>query len=89
MLIGNAGAVVYRWIKPALDTKETINTLAEDIEALKKHEKNDLETLQHLQEMNRMQCQAMLCIINHMIDNNNIEAMKETRRDIQTMLGEA
>ena len=63
--------------------------MCEEIDLLKKHETKDLETLQHLQEMNRMQCQAMLCIINHMIDNNNIEAMKETRSDIQTMLGEA
>lgn len=88
VLLGNVINVLYRWLTPALNTKNRLRIMEEDIETLKKHETKDLETLEHLQEINKLQCQAMLCIINHMIDNNNIDTMKATRDKIQSMFTE-
>ena len=86
VLIGNAVAVVRKWLNPAISMKKKVETIEEDITEIQKHEKKDLEAIEHLQEMNKLQCQAMLCIINHMIDGNNISNMKETRENIQALL---
>ncbi|MBQ4504905.1 MAG: hypothetical protein II983_04460 [Firmicutes bacterium] len=86
VLIGNAGAIVMKWIRPALDTKQDLEKVKREIEEIKKHEKQDLEAIKQLQEMNKLQCRAMLCIINHMIDGNGIVKMQETRDDIQDLL---
>ena len=88
VLIGNAGAVIYKWIRPALNTKQDVEALKAEIEEIKKHEKNDLEAIQQLQTMNKLQCRAMLCIINHMIDGNGVVKMKETRDAIQELFVE-
>jgi len=55
---------------------------------LKEHDRNDYEALQHLNKMNRAQCNLLLCMINHMIDGNGIEEMKRTRKQITDILSE-
>lgn len=86
VLIGNVSAVIGRWLAPALNIKKTTEDLAKKVEALEEHEAKDLERLEHLQEMSKLQCQSMICLINHMIDGNGIENMKQTRDDIQNLL---
>lgn len=86
VLLGNAGAMIYKWIRPALQVKETV-------EELDKRSKRDAEAIQKLEavidqneRVNRLYLKAMLNIINHMIDGNNVNAMKETRKDIEDLL---
>lgn len=86
VLIGAAAAVLHKIIKPFSNVKVTVEHNVEEIGKLKQHEKKDYETLQELQEMNKAQCVALLNIINHMIDGNGIQQMKETRDEIQGML---
>lgn len=86
VLIGAAAAVLHKIIKPFSNVKVTVEHNVEEIGKLKQHEKNDYETLQGLQEMNKAQCVALLNIINHMIDGNGVQQMKETRDGIQDML---
>lgn len=86
VLIGNAVAVFKGWLKPAKDFKIEVEEHAARIASLEKHADDDLHALQHLQEMNRLQMRAMLNLINHQIDGNGIESMKETRDDIQELL---
>lgn len=81
VLIANAGSAIYRWIRPAL-------SVTHDVKLLKEHDQKDYEALQHLNQMNRAQCRAMMCIINHMIDGNGVDKMKETREQITDILGE-
>lgn len=86
VLAGNAGAMVFKWIRPALDTKQKVEVLEAEIEEIKRHEKQDLEAIRQLQTMNKLQCQAMLCMINHQIDGNGVVKMQETRDAIQDLL---
>lgn len=86
VLAGGALAVLYKWLKPFFNIKVTVEHNVEEIGKLKQHEKNDFETLHELQKMNKAQCAAMLCIINHMITGNEVSKMKETRDEIQDML---
>lgn len=86
VLLGNAGAVVYKWIAPALKVKE-------EVEELNKRTKRDYESIQKLEKalensekVSRMHLVVMLNMLNHMIDGNNTDAMKKTRSDIENML---
>ena len=81
VLIANAGAAIFRWIRPAVQIRQ-------DVDVLKEHDKKDFESLQRLEKMNRAQCNLQLSMINHMIDGNHIEKMKETREHIQDILSE-
>ena len=81
VLAGNVGAVLFKWVRPAV-------TIKQDVEVLKEHDRNDYEALQHLNKMNRAQCNLLLCMINHMIDGNGIEEMKRTRKQITDILSE-
>lgn len=81
VLIGNVGSVLYKAFHPAVKVKR-------DVEELKEHDRKDYEAIRRLTEMNRAQCGLLLSMINHMIDGNGIEKMKETRDDIQKMLSE-
>ena len=86
VLIGNAGAVLYKWIRPALQVKK-------DVEELDRRTKQDYEALQKIQaSLERIESKqralivSEVAVINHMIDGNNIEKMQETRDKIQAML---
>lgn len=86
ILIGGALAAVLKWIKPVTKLRNDVRTNTNDIDKLKEHEEDDLKTLEKIQEMNRAQCSAMLCMINHMIDGNGVSEMKKTREEIQQLL---
>ncbi len=86
VLLGNAMSVLSKWISPAISTKERIEKIEREIAELQKHEKNDLEALERIEAANIAQCQAMLCLINHMIDGNGICEMKKTRDEIQELI---
>lgn len=86
VLIGNAGAVLYKWIRPALKVKE-------DVAELDRRTKQDYEALQKIQaSLDRIESKQRALIVseveilNHMIDGNNTQKMQETRDKIQSML---
>lgn len=86
VLIGNAGAILFKWIRPALQIKEKVR-------ALEEHDRKDFETLKRIEEITskierqqRMMMVSQVSTLNHMIDNNNISEMKKTRDRIQQML---
>lgn len=81
VLAGNVGAVLFKWVRPAVKIKQ-------EVDILKEHDRNDYEALRHLNKMNRAQCNLLLCMINHMIDGNGIEEMKRTRKQITDILSE-
>ena len=68
-------------IRPALQVRE-------DVKELKDHDRKDYETLRRLDKMNHMQCKALLRMMNHIIEGNHIEKMKETRDEIMENRGE-
>lgn len=88
VLIGNVGGVIYKWVAPALRIKRTVEELerrsVKDYEAIKKIE----QSMEKSEKLDRLQLSAMMDMMNHMIDNNNVEEMKKTRKKIQDMLAE-
>ena len=75
VLAGNVGAVIYKVIKPSLDIKKRV-------EELERHDKQDYDAIKSLQKMNKAQCKMLLAMIDHMIDGNHVEKMKETKGQI-------
>ena len=75
VLIGNVGAVIYKIIKPSIDIRK-------EVDRLERHDKQDLEKIQNLEELNKAQCKMLLAMIDHMIDGNHVDKMKETRERI-------
>lgn len=75
VLIGNVGAVIYKIIKPSIDIRKKVDRL-------ERHDKQDLEKIQNLEELNKAQCKMLLAMIDHMIDGNHVDKMKETREHI-------
>ena len=76
VLIGNVGAVIYKIIKPSIDIRK-------EVDRLERHDKQDLEKIQNLEELNKAQCKMLLAMIDHMIDGNHVDKMKETRGDCE------
>lgn len=85
VLIGNAGAMIRKWLTPAINLTKTVEEHSKAIAQIKEHETTDLERLNSLEALNKAQVKMMLCMVNHMIDGNGIERMKETRDDIQNL----
>ena len=81
VLLGNIGAVISRVIKPSV-------TLQRRIYDLERHDKADSETILKLQKLSDAQCKMLLVMIDHMIDGNHVEKMKETRAQIIDLLGD-
>lgn len=88
VLVGNAGAMVYKWIRPALQVKKDVEKLDRrtkaDYESLKRIE----EALERIEKRQRGIVISEIEILNHMIDGNNTEKMKETRDKIQATLAD-
>ena len=86
VLLGNAGAMVYKWIAPALRIKKKVEELdrrtINDFEAIKELK----ETVKQCEEVNRLHLVVLLNTVNHMIDGNGKDELKATRKDIEDML---
>lgn len=77
--IGGAAAVIIKLFRPLFKMQSRID-------ALEKHEKTDLEKFARIdlefaqtRKSDQAQFKAMLAILNHMIDGNSIETMKQAR----------
>lgn len=75
VLVGNVGAMIYKVIKPSIDMRKKVDRL-------ERHDKQDMEKIQSLEELNKAQCKMLLAMIDHMIDGNHVDKMKETREHI-------
>ncbi|MDO4552721.1 MAG: CTP synthase [Bacillota bacterium] len=78
-VVGAAVAVVWKFIRPATQ-------VAKRVTELERRSEKDYQTLQRLESMSRDQSRAMLQLLNHMIDGNNVTAMKKTRDKLQESL---
>lgn len=72
IVIGGAGVVIKRWIKPFHDTKEKVGKHSEAIESLEK--------------ANKMQCKCMVALLDHEITGNSVNKLKEAKKDLQNYL---
>lgn len=78
-IVGGAAAVIYKVFLPMLN----LNKRVENLEHISEEE---LESLCENREMNQVLCKSMLALLNHSIDGNGIESMKEVRSELQEMI---
>lgn len=86
VLAGAAVAVIVKWLQPAREAKDTRQDHERRIESLEKHEKENKETLESIITLLKGILLSEVSILNHNIDGNGKEKMKETRDDITEML---
>ena len=80
-VIGGAGALNHKWIRPAVKLNNRVCELERKVG-------NDYKVLHRLDKTNSAQSMAMISLINHMIDGNGIEKMKVTRDKLIEVLAE-
>lgn len=88
VLLGNVAAVLWKIISPGIRLRDTVGKNKEAIERLRRHEQNDFESLKDIRQIEKEQCRVMLVMLNHMIDGNGVESMKETRKKLQDLLAD-
>ena len=82
VLLFTAGEKIYHIIKPAASWKKKVDSLQTEIKELQDHTNRDYEALQHIDEILKGIGKGQITMINHMIDGNNVDAMKKTRDDL-------
>lgn len=74
-LMGGAGAVIVKIIKPAFQ-------LTKRVSQLEVYNEKDYKRLQSLEEMQKQQSKCLAAMLNHQITGNGIDHMKEIRDDL-------
>lgn len=86
VLVTNAAVAMYKWVSPAIKAKKTIDDHEERLKKIEEHEKENFEALKEIKEYQRSQTRAVLSIVNHTIDGNGIEKMRESREELTELL---
>ena len=78
-IVGGAGAWIFKVIRPAFLLEKRVTKLEENAE-------KDYQLLKSMEAGNKVQNRLLLSIINHQIDGNGIERMKQIRDELQDVL---
>ena len=74
-IVGGAGAVIIKVIKPAF-------RLTKRVEKLEELSDKDYKRLLALEEMQKQQSKSLAALLNHKITGNGIESMKKIRDEL-------
>ena len=74
-IIGGAGAVIVKGIKPAFH-------LTARVQKLEEHSDKDYKRLVALETMQKQQSKSLAALLNHQITGNGVEAMKQIRDEL-------
>lgn len=90
VLISSAVQVILNWISKLSAPNKTQNERLDQIEAtLTKHEeyfKRDLGKFDHMDNSNRVTQRAILALLEHSIDGNEVESLKKAKSELQDYL---
>lgn len=86
VLLGGAVAVIAKWIAPAVKLSATVKDLIRRIERLEEHDKKDMAVLEDFDRRMKAQNRAMLSVVNHMIDGNGVDKLRESRDELTDLL---
>mgnify|MGYP004684378495 FL=1 len=90
--ISGAGAALGAWLKkakqPETEREERITRLEETVARHDKLFRNDKSRLDEIESGNRVMQMALLALLDHGIDGNNLEQMKQAKEDLQRHLVE-
>ena len=71
--LGTAIATVKRWVAPLL-------SLSKRVEAVERHDKNDMAKLTALEKENQTILNALYALLGHELDGNGTDALKAARK---------
>lgn len=71
-IIGGAIAVIWKWVRPAVDIKKRVDILEQ-------HDKRDYEALRDIAERDSFIMEALVTMLDSQINGNNVEELKKTR----------
>ena len=74
-IIGGAGAIIGKIIKPAFQLTKRVEKLEENTE-------KDYRRMLSLEEMQKQQSKSLAALLNHQITGNGIESMKRIRDEL-------
>lgn len=74
-IVGGAGAVVVKVIKPAF-------RMTKRVERLEEYNEKDYKSIKALEEMQKQQSKCLAAMLNHQITGNGIESMKKIRDEL-------
>jgi hypothetical protein len=74
-IIGGAGAVIVKVIKPAF-------RLTARVQKLEEHSDKDYKRLVALETMQKQQSKSLAALLNHQITGNGIDTMKQIRDEL-------
>ena len=74
-IIGGAGAVIVKVIKPAYN-------LTARVQKLEEHSDKDYKRLVALENMQKQQSKSLAALLNHQITGNGIDTMKQIRDEL-------
>lgn len=77
---------VNRAKRPNQEQNERLDALEQKVAEFEGYLKSDKERLENIEESNRMTQRALLALLSHGIDGNNIEDMQTAQRDLQNYL---
>lgn len=80
-IIGGAGAVIVKVVKPAV----SLNKRVEEVESEAETQKKEIAELKRLQAGT---IQALVAIIDHEITGNHIDGLKKTKQDLMKLITE-
>lgn len=88
--VAAAVAVIYKVFRKALEPEETqtrrIEALESQVVELKKFLATDKDRLDAVDEGNRITQEALLALLSHAINGNDIESLTKAKKDLQAYL---
>lgn len=81
-IIGGAVAVVWKWVRPAMQLKDRVDKLETKAD-------NDFAAINDIKTMNAATCQALIAIIDHELTGNSVEGLKKTKNDLIKLITES
>lgn len=81
--LSSAAKAIYEWIKIVKRPMDDVEDRVENVERLV--EKHDDE-LKELKDSNRIAQKALLALLSHGIDGNDVAMMKDAKRELQSFL---
>ena len=82
VLVGNAGAVIGKFIRPVMNKSKEIDELQTRMDAVEEHQADDYKALKDIKAMLIDVDKMLLAILNHSIEGNGIDNMKKLRNQV-------
>lgn len=86
ILLFNVGEKLYKILKPASDWKKRVDDQQKELTELRTFTDRDYEAMQNIEEILKGIVASQIAIMDHMIEGDHIESMRETRSGMMELM---